>query len=330
MPKIYFATNRDPNRRKDPDDFGGGFNPTSADSIRFGVATVDAQGDGYAVSSIQVAKENIRSEPKRSTLGSKEIFGDLRAEMEKGVDTLVFIHGYNVSFDESLVTAARLADAYGAKQKINVAVFSWPSDGSLLPILAYKSDRADAAASAPAFARALLKLGDFLAKVRRGQECEARLHLMAHSMGNYVLRHGLQEMQRVAGPFSRMFDEVFLMAADEDYDAFEHNHKLQLLPNLGGRINVYFNRGDTALLISDYTKSNPTRLGKEGPRLPLNVPGNVVLVDVSEVVHGVIEHNYFWAHPGTAEDVVGVLGGKAEDTFDHRRYVPSQNRYVLM
>ncbi len=329
MAPVYFATNRNPNRKNNPDDFGGQFNPGSVDGLRFGVAEVANGANGYSVSSISVAPERMHEDPTRSVLGSKAIFADLQEEMARGVDTLVFVHGYNVSFHEALVTGGQLADKYGAAHPLNVAVFSWPSDGSLLPILAYKRDRTDAAASAPAFARALMKLASFLADVERGHECKARLHLMAHSMGNYVLRHGLQEVRRVVGSVPKVFDQIFLMAADEDHDAFEHDHKLQPLPNLGKRANIYFNRGDTALVISDRTKSNPTRLGNEGPRLPLNVPGNVTLIDASEVVHGVLEHSYFVNHEITIRDVVSVLDNKPEDTMEWRRYVPSQNRYVL-
>ena len=92
---------------------------------------------------------------------------------------------------------------------------------------------------------------------------------------------------------------------------------------------MYFNRGDTALVISDKTNSNPTRLGPQGPRLPLNVPGNVTLVDVSEVVRGAVEHSYFVDDKKTVRDVKAVLGRKPEDRIEGRRYVPSQNRYVL-
>jgi len=149
-------------------------------------------------------------------------------------------------------------------------------------------------------------------------------------MGNYVLRHGLQEVRRhSSGEVPRVFDQVFLMAADEDHDAFEKPHKLQSAPELGKSVNVYFNDGDTALIIADYTKSNPTRLGSQGPRLPLNVPGNVTLVDVGEVVSGTIEHSYYVEDSHTVRDVLAVLGGQPQDQISSRRYVASQNRYVL-
>jgi len=329
MTTVYFATNRNPNRKNDPDDFGGEFSSQAIDDLRFGRADLVEKGKSFEVKSVKVAGERLKADHSKSKLGSRDLFDDLMQEMRKGVNSLVFIHGYNVSFREALVTGANLHKAYGPHYPLNVIVFSWPSDGSMMPFLAYKRDRTDAAASAPAFARALLKLRDFLVEVRRGQECGARIHLMAHSMGNYVLRNGIQEVRRHAGSLPRLFEQIFLMAADEDDDAFELDHKLKPLPNLGQGVNVYFNRGDTALVLSDETKSNPTRLGSRGPREPLNVPAGVSIVDVSEVVHGLIEHSYFCEDAKAIADVTEVLSGKPPDKIAKRRYVPAQNRYVL-
>lgn len=326
MATVYFATNRNPNRRTNPDDFGGSFHPESVDYLRFGKADVSKVDGKYTVARVEVAPEKLRPDQAKAQLGSANMFAELQERMRQGRDALAFIHGYNVDFREALVTGARVADAYGPK--LEVVVFSWPSDGSMMPFLAYKRDRTDAAVSAPAFARALLKLRDFVHEVRRGAECGQRIHLMAHSMGNYVMRHGLQEVIRHP-PIPRVFDQVFLMAADEDDDAFELEHKLKLLPQMGQGVNVYFNRGDTALVISDRSKANPTRLGSRGPREPLNVPASVTVVDVSEVVGGLVEHDYFVSDASTVRDVTAVMRGTAHDLVPKRRYIASQNKYVL-
>jgi esterase/lipase superfamily enzyme len=325
MPRIYFVTNRDPDRQTDPSGFGGRFNPVSFDSLRFGWANVV----GEKIRSLSVAPEKLDADPTRAKLGSRAVFSELTAAMRKGTDTLVFVHGYNVSFDDALRSAAALRRTYRRAGGLNVVVFSWPSDGSMLPFLAYKRDRSDARASAAAFARALCKLEDFLIEVRRGAECGARLFLMCHSMGNYVLRHGIQEVRAQQGGLPRLFDHVFLMAADEDQDAFDHEHKLASLPDLGASVHVYFNAGDTALVISDRTKANPARLGSRGPRRPLTLPGNVNLVDASGVVGGLVEHSYFLDDPTVVRDVKAVLAGKPADKIRGRRYVAAQNRFVL-
>jgi len=324
MPKVFFATNRNPDRKTNPREFGGKFNPDSFDSLRFG----SAQIVGKKIKKLNVAPEKLSKDQDRSQLGSRAVFGELFEDMKKGVDTMVFIHGYNVSFEAALVTGAQIQTKYKGTKGLNVVVFSWPSDGSMLPILAYKSDRSDARASAPGFARALMKLEEFLDKVRRGGECKAQINLMCHSMGNYVLRNGIQDVRkREALP--RLFDHIFLMAADEDHDAFELTHKLAPLPEMGGVVHLYFNSGDTALVISDKTKANPARLGSRGPRCPLNVPGNVNLIDASEVVGGLVEHSYFVQDSVVKRDVKAVLAGQAADQIKKRRYLAAQNRFVL-
>ena len=325
MPRVHFVTNRDPDRQNDPRTFGGGFNPVSFDSLRFGWANVV----GKTIRSLAVAPERLAADHERAELGSRAVFSELAAGMRKGADTLVFIHGYNVSFEEALKSASNLRKTYRRRSGLQVVVFSWPSDGSMLPFLAYKRDRSDARASSAAFARALRKLEDFLNEVRRGGECGAQMLLMCHSMGNYVLRGGIQEVRAQRGELPRLFDHIFLMAADEDQDAFDHEHKLAPLPDLGTNVHVYFNRGDTALVVSDRTKANPARLGSRGPRRPLTVPGNVNLVDASEVVGGLVEHSYFLDEPVVVRDVKAVIAGTPGDRIRGRRYVAAQNRFVL-
>ncbi len=144
----------------------------------------------------------------------------------------------------------------------DICLFSWPSDGALLfsdpraaNAIAYKNDRQDAAASGAAFARGFLKVADFINQTEA--RCQQRLHLTAHSMGNYVLRHALQELRRqVSNQLPRLFDQVLMMAADEDDDAFDLDYKLFSLPRITRRTSVYFNRNDLALWASDKLKGN--------------------------------------------------------------------------
>ena len=298
MVKVYFGTNRKPNRKKAPDDFGQGFSDDGLANLRFGMAEVT--GDGLDNYDFLLAPERLRKDAARkikggkgSVLGSKNVFERVRQKMvDHARDTVVFIHGYNVSFKEALTSAATLKRNFSTARGgpgVNVVLFSWPSDGSMMPYIAYANDRQDAAASGPAFARGLLKLTDFLRGATAEEACDQRIHLVAHSMGNYVLRHTVQEIKaHSSGRPVRIFDQVFLMAADEDDDAFEHDHKLKPLPRLAKRVNVYFNNKDRGMAVSDKTKGNPDRLGDDGPRVPRGIPGKVTLVDCTSVAKGPI------------------------------------------
>ena len=343
MVKVYFGTNRKPNRKSNPDGFGHEFSDDGLANLRFGMAEVTGEAlDHYE---LYLAPEKLRTDRERkvkgaagSVLGSLNVFQRVRAKMtEKQRDTVIFIHGYNVSFGEALTSAAHLKINFSKNEDgpgTNVALFSWPSDGSMMPFIAYANDRQDAAASGPAFARGLLKLADFLRGSTPKEACDHRIHLVAHSMGNYVLRHTVQEiLAHHPGRPPRIFDQVFLMAADEDDDTFEHDYKLKQLPRLAKRVNVYFNNGDRAMAISDKTKGNPDRLGDDGPRVPRGIPGKVTLIDCTPVVErhtdGLVEHSYFLNNPKVVADMRQVLVGTPSDQFSNRDYIHETNRYRL-
>ena len=74
-------------------------------------------------------------------------------------------------------------------------------------------------------------------------------------MGNYALRNALQALYSdVGGKLPRLFDTIFLVAADEDNDAFEQEGKLMRLPDMAQSVYVYLAANDAALSISDTTK----------------------------------------------------------------------------
>ena len=333
---IYFATNRKPNRKVNTTDFGKEFSEDGIANLRFGSA--EFINDQFQ---LQLARERLildgigfGIDRNRSILGSQHVFSELRQEMQiSNKDTIIFIHGYNVSFMEGLEAAKKMIENFAEVANgrgVNVALFSWPSDGSMVPWLAYASDRRDAAASGPAFARGILKVVQFLHSATRKEACKQRLHLFAHSMGNYVLRHALQEIIRQTGGCpSKVFENIFLVAADEDDDAFEYHHKLKLLPKLGKLVHVYFNREDVALAVSDKTKGNPDRLGEDGPRASFKVPSKVIQVDCTRVVRGVSEHSYYLTNNKVVNDMCAVLNGNEPDEIPNRKYQSDRNRYLI-
>ena len=335
MQTIYFATNRNPNRTSNPTSFGKGFHKDALANLRFGKAEVKGKKIKIVVADEVLKKDAARKQKdgKGSKLGSQSVFVDIRKAMAThSRDTIVFIHGYNVSFKEALQAAAKIQKNFETLngKGANVVLFSWPSDGSMMPYIAYANDRQDAKASGPAFARGFLKLADFLRGATPEESCNQKVHLIAHSMGNYVLRNALQEMVRQSpGRVPRVFDQICLMAADEDDDAFEYDHKLKKLPSIAKRVSVYFNNGDAGMAISDKTKGNPDRLGDDGPRLPRSVPGKVSLVDCSDIVGGLVEHSYYLDNDEVIADMRFVFEGVRSTEIPNRTYEPENNRYRL-
>lgn len=335
MQTIYFATNRRPNNKTNPTNFGKNFSNDGLASLRFGAATVAGKKITLKVAAEKLIKDAGRKQKDGagSKLGSLAVFSKVRKSMaSQAKDTIVFIHGYNVSFKEGLIAAAKMKTNFESLhgKGVNVVLFSWPSDGSMMPYIAYANDRQDAVASGPAFARGFLKLAEFLRGALPEEACDQHIHLVAHSMGNYVLRHALQEIVRQSpGRPPRLFDQVFLMAADEDDDAFEKDHKLKPLPRVAKRVNVYFNNGDKGMAISDKTKANPDRLGDDGPRLPRNIPGKVSLIDCTDVAEGLVQHSYYLDCEIVVRDMMSVMEDISSDRIEHRTYDLENNKYRL-
>ncbi|ACB51965.1 unknown [Crocosphaera subtropica ATCC 51142] len=347
MTKIYFGTNRNliaSDQLDEGFDFGSNFSDDGLANLRFGQAEVT--GENFSEYQIQLAPENLFSDPP--VLGSQTILRQVSQDMrEKGEDTLIFIHGFNVSFRQGLTAAAQLhqiltrndSGNFQPPVKLNVCLFSWPSDGSLLlsdrnaaNAIAYRNDRLDAAASGAGFARSFLKVADFIKGSNR--RCQQKLHLIAHSMGNYVLRHALQELKNQVGEqLPRLFDQILMMAADEDDDAFDRQEKLFDLPRITRRTSVYFNREDLALWTSDRLKGNPPRLGTDGPIQPRQLPRNVYPIDCTRVISRFTdpsEHGYYLNVPRVVADMRLVLQDEIPDEIPGRKYIPETNRYRLL
>lgn len=324
MTTVYFATNRNPLPSDNPSDFGSRFSDANLGDLRFGQAEV-VKGE--------LDRGSIKVLPNNAAQGSLALFSQLRQQMRaKSVDSLLFIHGFNVAFDEAVESAAKISEQYaklsGDGYLPNIFVFSWPSDGALT---GYGNDRHDAEASGYAFARGLVKLTGFLRESDAGQACQQKINLIAHSMGNYVLRHALQQARKInnGAVLARLFDNVILTAADEDHDAFEHDHKLAKLPELAQRITVYFNTGDLALTVADVAKGNPDRLGHDGPSKPHQIPAKVVIVDVSDVVDEAVGHSYHVSCNKVVKDIVAVLKNESSEKIRGRKYAPHANKFRL-
>lgn len=260
-------------------------------------------------------KKSTKSTEDKKKLGSHEMRDEVLETMRKGHDVLFYVHGFNVSWWDAVGAAFALQEMLNrplpvAKENKNVLVilYTWPSDGSAVPFVAYGSDRTDAIGSGFALGRAFLKLRDFLTEatktsIKKGNEekeqpeqCNQNFNLLCHSMGNYVLQNALQRIiERTEGRrLPRIFDHVFLCSPDVDDDVLEAGQPLGRLHELCRNVNVYFNRGDLALRVSDYTKGNPDRLGTNGVANPNQVHKKIYQMDCSgDLVQGVLEHGYY-------------------------------------
>jgi len=323
--RVFFTTNRNYQPENKKLVFGSRFNPDGVAALRYGRADFAITESGPRLDAIHVFEDKPGLDIQSTGGGAfmEELRGLMMGDRN---DTLVFIHGFNVSFNGALEAAAVLArDLVIEERPVNIVLFSWPSDGAAVPLMSYYSDREDARASGPAVARAFLKLQEYLLALNETDYCQRRLHLLTHSMGGYVLRQALQSLiAKDPRGLIRTFDQILLAAPDEDDDAFEREDKLKLLPRLGRQVTVYFNPNDKGLIVSDKTKSNPDRLGSDGPRMVDLIPKKVVLVDCRHVAKHAdkfVEHSYYIRSRAVNGDIVAVLNGQEPETIGNRLYV---------
>ncbi|HWU80443.1 MAG TPA: alpha/beta fold hydrolase [Caulobacter sp.] len=329
--RVYFATNRNHQPENVKLVFGPRFNPDGVAALRYGHVDFAPGVETLQGAQVEVYEDALGPEPDPAKGGARMLEALRQGMCDQKQDTLVFIHGFNVTFNGAIEAGLRLArkiqirEPGGATRPVNVVVFSWPSDGAVVPYMSYYSDREDARASGPALARAYLKFRDFLAQLPVEQRCGRRVHLLAHSMGAYVLRQGVQAiLSKEADGLVRLFDQILLAAPDEDDDTFELDSKLKPLPRIGRQVTIYFNPSDLALITSDKTKGNPDRLGSDGPRLVDLLPKKVVLVDCRNVARDadmLVGHSYYTRSIAMTSDIAAVLEGMDPEVIGNRAYV---------
>jgi esterase/lipase superfamily enzyme len=109
-----------------------------------------------------------------------------------------------------------------------------------------------------------------------------------------------------------------------DDTSLEDGQPLGRVHELARSVSVYHNRGDAALVVSDFTKGNPDRLGSNGPARPTQVHNKVHQVDCTPIVKGLVEHSYYLVGTVNA-DIRLSIDGVAHD--DPRRL---RNRVGMM
>jgi esterase/lipase superfamily enzyme len=236
-------------------------------------------------------------------------------------DVLFFVHGFNTDLNGVRQAFKNLEECYVKPEGStigHIVIFTWPGKEQKLP-LHYHDDKTDAILSGTALARALQKTADFLhqhIQVEENKACGCKMHLMAHSMGNLVLKHAMLHLQRDGGHAPELFNQILLMAADVEFDIFEPGKPFDNLIDLGYRITVYQHERDHVLGISKYTKNFSNRLGQHG-RKRKQAEEDIVDADVSSTTDDLdnsiradkLNHWYYYSSSEVVRDVCKVLGG---------------------
>ncbi len=282
---VYYATNRELLGE------GAGQFPTysgnPAPDLNLGRAVVSIPVDAHRVGKVEAPpwwKRYLGSVDKAryvmfdsvETLSSQAFQNDLETDATSAGknDVLVFMHGYNVSFEEAAMRAAQVS--YDLNFQGVTVLFSWPSLAKVFGYLA-DGDRAENSGASLAAVLKLLVGGPW-----------NKVHLMAHSMGNRVLLAGLVDDSAPTLPIG----QIIMVAADVYQGQFQS--KQPKIADAGQWLTSYVSSTDRALFVSRFLHQ-AGRIGFAGDK-PFVSPGmdtvDATSVNTSFLGLG-LGHSYF-------------------------------------
>jgi esterase/lipase superfamily enzyme len=318
---VYFATNRN---KVDTTDLSQRFGttlmpPADASSVTYARAFVDgidlADEDSGVITSI----DNLTQ--------SRFADGDVADIGASGRNLLIFIHGFDNSFSDAIKRAAFnrvwFAASGIAAADCTMLAFTWPSLGQAIsfPFIErdYDTDQLNAGLSGAAVVAFLQQLEPIIATARAAGK---RVFLLAHSMGNHVLSATVEQWFANRLPGTMLFDEVFLAAADEDYDnmSIPTGSGLGRLRQLARRISVLWSVNDVAMAAS-FVVNHIQRLGYSGPE-HLHDPSLFALTQFRMVDAGQVNdfpltafdasHQYYRRSPKVRGDIAVTMAGSIQ------------------
>jgi esterase/lipase superfamily enzyme len=179
---------------------------------------------------------------------------------------LVFVHGYNTTFDNGVYRTAQIA--YDLKFDGAPFLYSWPSGGGLS---SYTYDRESAGQSVP-------YMREFLDLVIKETGAK-KVSVIAHSMGNQPALQVLRDI-KASSPPGVVISQIILAAPDVDRDNFENIAKD--IQGLADGITLYAASNDFALGVSRRFNGGVPRAGDVPDGVPLVLPG-IDTIDVTAV-----------------------------------------------
>lgn len=193
----------------------------------------------------------------------------------------VFVHGYNVSFDDAVFRTAQIA--HDLQFDGPAITFSWPSRGGMWD---YRHDIDTSLASRDGLRR-------FLEMIAKETNVEA-VNLVAHSMGNAPVLEMLSSNADVVTRGGSVTDlklkEIILAAPDVSRDNF-----VQTAAKLKGLfkspLTLYASNNDFAMQMSRAFSSGIVRAG-DVPRTGPVVAEGVETIDISDASMGMFSTNH--------------------------------------
>jgi esterase/lipase superfamily enzyme len=285
---VLFATDRDGSSSIG---YGG---VLRAGAPVFGIATTIVKGQGVRTDFINGTK---RLSPSTLSLKlipptelSEETFEkSLNNSSQSGVlsrPILLFVHGYNVTFEDAMISGARLA--LGMRLPITPVVYTWASGGSPL---SYLHDEDTVRVSTVSFTTFLYRL---LTTQKRP------VVIVAHSMGARIVTAALAELSR-RNCACKALAKIVLAAPD--LNVVELNAQWSALQQFGtNKWTIYASSNDIALTLS-HIIHHYQRVGDPRPSLFISKGSDTVDASAASSALDSWGHSYVVGNPMVAADI---------------------------
>ena len=210
-----------------------------------------------------------------------ELASHISGRIGSNRDVLLYVHGFNTSYDEARFRLAQIVDdgRFGG-----VAVlYTWPAAGSLLDYGAAKESATIARDALGKLIHRLSELPDV-----------GRVHILAHSMGSWLAMEALRENAISGSPdLNGKLGDVMLAAPDIDLNVFRQ----QLARLDPSHVFILVASNDRALSLSRTLAGDRQRLGALDPNNPSDRAAledlGVKAYDLSRESTGLIGHGTY-------------------------------------
>ncbi|MDT9340630.1 alpha/beta hydrolase [Trichodesmium erythraeum 21-75] len=313
---LWFGTNRKP---VDTNNISKGFSGKRDDKLHYGICQV-AVPKSHKIGSIgsplwkrliTLKDDRLKLHFQSLKILEKEPFWENINEELKDHEinersALVFVHGYNVNFEDAAIRAAQMG--FDLQVPGITAFYSWPSQGKLS---AYPVDEASIEASEK-------YMTEFLLNLAEKTDIE-KIHIIAHSMGNRGLLRAVQRIiSQVQTITNIAFGQIILAAPDVDIDLFKELAKGYR--QLAERTTLYISSKDKALATSALIHQH----GRAGFFPPVTVVEGIDTVKVSKIDLTLLGHGYFADARLVLEDIRDLLINNTSPGQRRGRLEPSE------
>ncbi len=223
-----------------------------------------------------------------------EMAGWVRPHLTKSRRVMVFVHGFNNTFEDSVYRFAQIVHDSGAD--VAPVIFAWPSRAS---VFGYNYDKESTNYSRDA-------LEQILRAIAREPGVKD-ITIMAHSMGSWLTFEALRQMAIRDGRVNAKITDVILASPDLDVDVV--SKQFLSLGEQYPRFTLFTSQDDKALALSRRISGNIDRLGQIDPSIEPYRSGlekaGITVIDLTKLKTGDgLNHGKFAESP----EIVQLIG----------------------